>query len=692
MWVIFSSGALLDRAARRSTEALVFGVALLGLLSSAVSAASQEASSDLTHLSIEDLMKLEVTSAAKQTQKLADAAAAVFVITQDDIRRSGATSIPEALRLVPGAQVARIDANKWAITIRGFNGRYANKLLVLVDGRSIYTPSFAGVYWEIQDLLMEDIERIEVVRGPGASLWGANAVNGVINILTKRAVDTKGLISATVGDQEKATVGIRISGQLGDKAHYRLYGKHLQQAGLIDSQGKEAEDDGREGGGGFRLDWTPVSSESITVQGGLFDATLHQNLSTPDVTPPYLRAERDTARMSGHYLQGRWEHTSSESSRWSLQLYYQNLQRQEAMVDFDIDTFDLDFQQLFSPSEGHALIWGMGYRYYRDNYQQTALGWMTPAKLDYDLLSVFVQDQISLIPQKLELTLGGRLEHNHFSGWEFQPNGRLLWKLHPQHRLWASASRAARTPSRGDDGVALDLIGLPPQPSFNLPAIVAFQGNSNFISEKVTTYEVGYRTWPTERLSFDVTAFYNDYDDLRAIAPQYDKAVIENGRLRVPGLFVNASQGETHGFEVAANWQLLDRWRLQLAYSYLQVNLNNKPGFPNLFTVVRDGSQPRHQASLLSSFNVRPDLEFDLWLRHVSDIPDLAVGSATLTAVVADYFSVNARLGWRPRPDVELSLAGANLLGPSHREFIQETYPFSERLERSVYGQIKWSF
>lgn len=692
IWVIFSSGALVRRAARHSAGALVLGLVLLGLWSSAASATSQEASADLTHLSIEELMTLEVTSAAKQTQKLADAAAAVFVITQDDIRRSGATSIPEVLRLAPGVQVARVDANKWAITIRGFNGRYANKLLVLVDGRSIYTPIFAGVYWEIQDLLMEDIERIEVVRGPGASLWGANAVNGVINILTKRAADTKGLISATVGNQEQATVGIRVSGQLSDKADYRLYGKYLQQAGLIDSQGKEAEDDWREGGGGFLLDWTPANPDSITVQGGVFDATLHQNLSVPDVTPPYLRAERDTARMSGRYLQGRWEHTLSESSRWSLQLYYQNLQRQETMVDFDIDIFDLDFQHLFNPNEGHSLIWGMGYRHYQDNYQQTALGWMTPTQLDYDLLSVFVQDQISVIPQKLELTLGGRLEHNDFSGWEFQPNGRLLWKPHPQHRLWASVSRAVRSPSRGDDGVTLDLVGLPPQPLFNLPATVVFQGNSNFVSEKVTAYEVGYRTWPTERFSFDVTAFYNDYDDLRAIAPQYDKAIVENGHLRVPGLFVNASQGETHGFEVAANWQLLDRWRLQLAYSYLQVNLNNKPGFPNLFTVVRDGSHPRHQVSLLSSFDIRPDLEFDLWLRHASDIPDLAVGSPTLTAAVADYFSVNARLGWRPRPDLELSLAGANLLGPSHGEFIQETYPVPERLERSVYGQIKWSF
>ena len=355
----------------------------------------------------------------------------------------------------------------------------------------------------------------------------------------------------------------------------------------------------------------------------------------------------------------------------------------------------MDFQHTFALGARNALIWGLGYRHYRDDYQPTALGSMTPSQLDYDLFSAFVQDQISLIPEQLELTLGARLEHNDFTGWEFQPNARLLWTPHPRHRWWAAVSRAVRAPSRGDDGVALDLIVVPPQTAQNplpLPVLSAFQGNPAFASEKLTAYELGYRTWPTERLSLDMTAFYNDYDDLRAVQPRYDLATLEGGSLRVPSWFVNAVQGHAYGFEVAANWQATDGWRLQLAYSYLRVKLKDQPGFSNLTPVVRDGSQPRHQVSLLSSFDIRPDLEFDLWLRYVDEMPELAVGTLAGVTAVDSYFSANARLGWRPRKDLELSLVGTNLLGPSHVEYVQETYPFPEQVERGVYGQIKWSF
>ena len=670
-------------------------VAVLMSLANGEMAVSRAAAPDLTQLGIEELMNVQVVSASKQAQRLADAASAVFVITQDDIRRSGATSVPEVLRLAPGVQVARIDGSKWAISIRGFNGRYANKLLVLVDGRSIYTPVFAGVYWEVQDLLLEDIERIEVIRGPGASLWGSNAVNGVINILTKRAADTRGLVSVTAGSPENTIVGVRYSGALGDDARYRLYGKYLRQDGLLDRQGRDAEDDWRLGSGGFRLDWAPSGRDSVSLQGGLYDGAMRQNLTVPSFAPPYAQLERDEAAMSGGHLQGRWERALSDTSRLSLQMFYQNQRRDDAILGFDIDTYDLELQHSFAPNERNALVWGLGYRRYRDDYRQTALGSMTPSNLDYTLFSAFAQDQISLIPQELELTLGARLERNDFTGWEFQPNARLLWTPHPRHRVWAAASRAVRTPSRGDDGVALGLVALPPRTPANplpFPALSVFQGDPSFASEALTAYELGYRAWPTERLSLDVTAFYNDYDDLRALEQRNDLIALEGGYLRVPFLFVNAQQGQSHGFEIAANWQPAGGWRLQLAYSYLRVNLENKPGFSNLVTVVRDGSQPRHQVSLLSSFDVRDDLEFDLWLHYVDEMPDLAVGSSALTTAIADYFSVNARLGWRPRKDLDLSLVGTNLLGPSHVEFVQETYPFPEQVERAVYGQMKWSF
>jgi iron complex outermembrane receptor protein len=650
------------------------------------------AAPDLTQLSIEELMSVEVVSPTRQTQKLADSASAIFVITQEDIRRSGAITIPEALRLAPGVQAAQIDASKWAVSVRGFNGWYANKLLVLVDGRSIYNPAFAGVYWEIQDLLMEDIERIEVVRGPGASLWGANAVNGVINIITKRAIDTRNLLSVTTGSHQQPVVGMRLSGAWGDSAHYRAYGKFLRQKGLQENQCQDANDDWREGSGGFRLDWTPSPHDNLSFYGGTYDGRVHQNLLVPSQAPPYMQLEQDIAKLSGGHLQGRWDRALSDTSRWSLQLSYQNHQRNDAIIGFDIDSFDVDFQQVSKPSARHALIWGFGYRHYQDQYQPTVLGAMTPSKLSYELWSGFVQDQISLIPQQLELTLGSRLEHNDFSGWELQPNARLLWTPHPQHRLWGSISHAVRTPSRGDEGVSLNLIGLPPQPPLvPLPSVIAFQGSPDFTSEKVTAYEIGYRTWPTERLSLDVAAFYNDYDDLRSISPQYDKATLLNGQLQIPALFVNGDRGKTYGLEVASHWEVRTGWRLQLAYSYMQADFNNKSGFSNVINVSRDTS-PHHRVSLLSSFDYEPDWEFDLWLHYVSALPKLVVATPSLTIAIPDYFSVNARIGWRPRRDLELSLVGTNLLGPAHVEFVRDVYSFPEQVERSIYGQLKWSF
>lgn len=650
---------------------------------------------DLTHLGLEELMNLEVYSPSKQAQALADSTSAAFVITQEDIRRSGVTNIPDALRLAPGVNVARIDANKWAISIRGFNGRFANKLLVMVDGRSIYTPAFAGVYWENQDLLLEDIERIEVIRGPGASLWGANAVNGVVNILTKKASDTRGLISLTAGDPQDNILGVRYSGTLGDRVNYRLYGKYLDQAGLLDEQGRDAKDDWHLGSGGFRLDWTPTEQDSATLQGGLSDGRLQQNLQVPTLVAPYSELRRDSGSLSSAYLHGRWERVLTTGSRLSLLMSYQNQHRRDGILGFDIDTLDLEFQHSLALNDRHALVWGLGQRRYSDEYRPTTLGTMQPLKLDYDLFSVFLQDQISLRPQELELTLGARLEHNEFSGWEWQPNIRLLWTPHPQHRLWAAVSRAKRTPSRGDQGIGLDLMTVPPQTPQNplpLPILSVFQGNRAFDSEQLTAYELGYRTWPSPQLSFDVAAFYNEYDDMRAVEPRSDLGTLEYGYLRVPNLFVNAVRGRTYGCEIAANWQAADWWRLQWTYSFLQVELFDKAGFATLIPVVRNGSQPQYQTALRSSFDIRPGLEFDLWLYRIDDLPDLAVGTPAGTTAVDGYYSLNARLGWHPSREVEFSLIGTNLVGPAHIEYVQETYPFPEKVSRRIYGQVKWSF
>lgn len=667
--------------------------ALLLALALTDRAVARAVAPDLTELSIEELINVQVISATRQMQRLAETASAIFVITQDDIRRSGVTSVPEALRLAPGVHVGRIDANKWAVSIRGFNGRFANKLLVLVDGRSIYTPTFAGVYWEIQDLLLEDIDRIEVIRGPGASLWGANAVNGVINILTRRAEDTQGLVSVTAGYPENTTVGIRYSGALGDDVHYRIYSKYLNNKDFKDEHGQDAGDDWHLGSGGFRLDWTPSAHDRFVLQGSGYDGDLHQNLQVPLLTPPYRHRARDAITDSGGYLQGRWEHAFSATSSLDLKLYYQQERHADALLGLVLDTFDMDLQHTFAFDERNAVIWGLGYRCYHDHYQATALSTLTPATLRYELFSVFLQDQIALIPDTLNLTLGARLEHNDFSGWEFQPNARLLWTPHPYHRLWGAVSRAVRSPSRVDRGLRLNVLALPPDTVGSpLPGLVVFQGDPSFASEKLTAWELGYRTLPSERLSLDVTGFYHDYDDLRNIAIRNDLATVVGGSVQIPGQFVNAGYGHTWGFEAAANWQVQDNWRLHLAYSWLRASLKNEPGRSGLVPDTRNGSQPRHQVSLRSSFDLRQDLELDLWLYYVDRLPGLVTVAPAFTTSVDSYLSVNARIGWRPRKDLELSLVGTHLIGPPHVEFVQETYPFPEQVERSLYGQMKWSF
>ena len=662
----------------------------------AVAGSAGAASPDLTHLSIEQLMDIKVVSLTKQVRPLGDTASAIFVITQEDIRRSGVTSVPEALRLAPGVHVGRIDGQKWAVSIRGFNGHVANKLLVLVDGRSIYTPTFSGVPWEVQNLLLDDIERIEVIRGPGASLWGANAVNGVINILTKRAADTKNLATVTIDRRGKTSLGIRHSGSLSDNTHYRLSGKHLQQGSLLDAAKHDAEDEGELSSGGFRLDWTPSGQDRLTLQGDLYQETFQQNLLAPLLIPPYQRRWVDNASSSGGNLQGRWEHTFTSGAKTELKLYYQREKHADALLGQNLEIFDLDFQHAFTLNPRNALIWGLGYRHHQDRYTAAELGALTPASKHYGLFNFFVQDQIALIPDTLDLTVGAKLEHNDFTGWEFQPSARVLWSPAPQHRLWAAASHAVRTPSRVDRGIEQALFVLPPAlMRAPLPGLVVFQGNPEFGSEQLNAYEMGYRVWPNPQWSMDFTAFYNEYDDLRVVDIRRDLITLGNGYLQLPSRFVNGGAGRTYGFEAAANWRPLDQWRLQFAYSYLQAQLWAKPAMTDALLATRDGSQPRHQFSVLSSYDLRDDLELDLWLHYVAALPDLVtltVGNADFSTAVDAYFTTNARLAWRPWRDLEVAVIGSNLFGPSRIEFVREPYPFPERVERNLYFQLKWSF
>jgi iron complex outermembrane receptor protein len=643
---------------------------------------------DLTQLSIEELMNIEVISPAKQAQPLADAASAIFVITQEDLRRTGVTSVPEALRMVPGMQVARIDANKWAVTARGFNGRFANKLLVLIDGRTVYTPTFSGVYWEVQDLLLEDVERIEVIRGPGASLWGANAVNGVINILTKHAADTQGgLVSLTVGNEERAIVGLRYGGQVGDNAHYRVYGKYLERDDLVDERGEDAGDNWDLQRGGFRLDWDPTSRHVFNLQGDLYQGSLDQTLTVPIPTPPYNLPISDNIQVSGGFLQGRWEFTQSPTSQFALQTYYQREKRDEILAIQKLDTVDVDYQHNLSWGAHQDLVWGLSYRYTWDDFDDTTFSRFSPNSRDTHLFSGFFQNTSRLLGDRVAITVGSKLEHNDYTGWEVQPSLRGLWVPHPNHRLWAAVSRAVRTPSRGEHDGQLSSFSMPPMAPTNLPTLIVVTPDRGFNAEKLIAYELGYRFFPTNTASLDIAGFYHDYDDLRD--PEFGTPFFAGGLsspyLVIPSFWNNALESHIIGVEVAAAWRPLNPWQLQLAYSYLHSEIDGKRTADQIDP---NSTTPSHQISLRSSHDLSDYFTLDVWLRYMDNLPD----EFTLQRGIDDYLTFDLRLGWQPIRNLEVSLVGANLIDPTHVEFVQELYSYPVQVERSIYGQLKWSF
>ena len=475
-------------------------------------------------MTIEELMNIQVYSVSRKLQRVQDSAAAVFVITGEDIRRSGATSIPEALRMAPGIDVARIDGNKWAITSRGFNSQFANKLLVLIDGRSVYTPLFSGVFWDVQDTLLEDVDRIEVIRGPGAALWGANAVNGVINILTKTAKQSQGgLLTAGAGNVENGFGGARVGGKRGDTLFYKAYAKYFNRDGGLDARGNEGSDQWNLLHGGFRLEWEPSERGQFNVQGDIYGGKVGQRLTAADLSSPSLtRTFDERSDVSGGNVLGRWTRKLTDGSEFRLQAYYDRTGRQIGEARLSQDIFDVDFQHRFRVGERQEILWGLGARMSRDRFEGGTMFVLDPVHGREHMFSGFVQDEIDLLPRLLRLTLGTKIEYNRHSDFEFQPNARLIWTPDPRHSLWGAVSRAVRTSSRADRDISIDIVVLPagaPGNPFPAPLLVTVKGNPEFDSEKLIAYETGYRFRPTDRLSLDGTLFFNEYDKLRTGVP-----------------------------------------------------------------------------------------------------------------------------------------------------------------------------
>lgn len=653
---------------------------------------------DLTELSLEALMNIEVTSVSRKPQKLATAAAAAFVINQDDIHRSGATSIPDLLRMVPGVQVAQIDANKWAVSIRGFNGRFANKLLVLKDGRSIYTPLFSGVYWEHQDTPLDDIERIEVIRGPGAALWGGNAVNGVINIITKHAADTNGGLVSTGGGSTNQGFGtLRYGVNLDESTNLRLYGNYANHGPGQYPNGTDAHDRWQSGSTGFRLDSQISDSDTLTLQGDFFAGSYDETYSLYNlITPGIARTEQAIASSNGLNLLSHWQHKLSDTDSVSLQFYYDHYRRSMLELGETRDTVDLDLHHLFRAGSRQEIIWGLEYRYTHDRLTNSPyIIFNTPDK-GTSLVSAFVHDEISLIPDKLALILGTRLEHNDYSGFEVQPNARLLWTPTLQHSFWASISRAVRTPSRGDQDIQYRFRTLSPlETGTPFPGRMEINGNSSFKSETVIAYEVGYRTAPTQRTSIDVAFFLNQYDNLRV--PQPGTAYTEPAGVFPPSTIVqpyiltNNMHGYTYGAELSATWKPFNWWHLQATYSYLcaimYLDTNGNDILAQINRSDAASGSPRHQGSLRSGFDVGKQITLDFWLRAVDRVNYIDQIS------IPGYITMDARIAWKPTKALELSLVGQNLFQNRHAEYIPEFInTTASEIPRSVYGKITWKF
>jgi len=669
------------RARCFSVRVWVPPIVFLAVLTVSVTARAQETDS-LIELSLEELLNIEVTSVSKKSEKRREAAAAIYVLTNEDIRRSGARNIPDALRLVPGVNVAQLTSSSWSVTARGFGGVFANKLLVLIDGRSIYTPLFSGVYWDANEVMLEDIDRIEVIRGPGGALWGANAVNGVINIVTKKAEDTQGgLLTVGGGTEEQGFGAFRYGGKIKDKAYYRVYGKYFNRDdGGKTPSGTIANDEWDAGQGGFRVDWDLSDRDLLTVQGDFVDIREHQTLELAFLTAPFSRTVNSLVDYRGGNILARWNRVFSDDSDLQLQFYYDVYKRSDVTLSERRDTVDLDFQHRFVVGQRHDILWGLGARYTHDDVGNSQFIFLTPDSYGHYTVSAFIQDEISLTDD-LRLTVGTKIEQNSFSGFEYQPSARLAWTPNDRHTLWGSVSRAVRTPSRAEQDIHIvdTVIGTDP-----LPTAFVLQGRRDFNSEELIGYELGYRVSPTERVAIDIATFWNEYDNLRSIelGTPFISTNPQPTHTAVPFFARNNSEGRIYGVEVSLDWKALSWWQVHASYAFQEVNYKVVSGDP--VSSAFAGNAPEHQAVLQSRFDLPHNVELDATLRYVD----------TLTALgVDDYIEFDLRLGWQPREDLEFALVGRNLLHDDHFEFsptfVSQT---PTGVQRSVYGQVTWKF
>lgn len=655
-------------------------VVVLSLSPSEYARAASElrAASVLANLSLEELAATEVTSVSKSPQSLRSAAAAITVVSGEEIRRSGATTIPDALRFVPGLNVAQQSASDWAVSARGFSSINSEKLLVLSDTRSIYTPLFSGVLWDVQDYLLADIDRIEVIRGPGATLWGSNAVNGVINITTKKSQDTQGLLVETAaGTENKLTTAVRYGGSAQNGATYRVFGKYAEHGGTY-KENATSNDDWRLAHVGARSDWDATTADSFTLQGDLYRGTIGQ--LSPSITiigrqGPVGALDVD---VSGGNILGRWQHRIDAERNFALRIYYDKTHRDDPSYRDDLDTVDLDFQYQWNWA-GQEWLWGANYHLTDNRDEGKGIFNVNPDSARDELFGFFIQDQIAL-RDNMQLTLGTKYENNDFSGDEWQPSARFTWDFTANQTVWAAVSRAVRVPTRLERDIAVDA----PSPSPSM--LYRIQGNPRFDSEVLVAYEAGYRWQARDNLAFDIAAFHNRYNGLASLEigdPYIDPSL---GLLIVPLINENKTNGKARGIETQVNYAPLSTWRFVFNYSYLDMQLD-----PNGLDANRGsfyaGATPRHQVGLRSLCDLPADFQFDVQFRYLSRIrtlPEIVTGDG-----IGEYAEMDMRIAKQLNERVEVSLVGQNLLHDHHVEFGTEAA--RGEIQRGVYAKIIWN-
>ena len=678
--------SLNKRLKRRSIEMTKVAFCIAACVIFALPAWPQQETPDLADRSLEDLMNIEVTSVSKKEQKLSRTASAVFVITQEDIRRSGATNIPDLLRMVPGLDVAQINANTWAISARGLNGRFSNELLVLLDGRSLYTPTTGGVFWDVVDLPLEDIERIEVIRGPGASVWATSAVNGVINIITKTASDTPGaMVVAGGGTVDQGFGTVQYGGKIGSSTSYRAFTKYLNQDHFPDADGQSGGDGWNLARAGFRADSVLSTKDNLMLEGDVYrgrEGNPHFGLSS--ITAPPIPIVLAQVNLGGGFLQTVWNHTFSNRSGTSLQLSYDEYERNDALGETR-GTFDIAFQHHLGWGSRQNFVWGVEYRYSVSHTVGSLIVSLNPPNLNTSLFSSFIQDDITLIPDRLFLTVGTKIEHHYYTGLDALPSARLAWTPTSKRTLWAAISNADRNPAATDTSIVSNLGGFTDMNG--TPVALRLLGNPKLLDETTISYEAGYRMTMAGRFSVDIAAYYNSQGDQETVEPgtPFFESAPGLPHLVLPLINANLSFGESHGVEVAANWKVTNRWTLSTGYAFEEIHMHLKPTSHDADSVSEaEGSSPTNMAQLRSHLSLGQGLSWDASAYFTGRLTD---------PVIPSYTRVDTGLTWQWNEKGSITFVGQNLVSDRHSEFVDSIGSAGTTLiKRSAYAKFTWRF